>query len=49
MGTSSIIFVIIYILFIAPYTPYEVNVSAATIAGIGEPLQKVFFIKETGK
>ena len=39
----------IYILFIDPYTPYEVNVSAVTDAGIGEPLYKVFFTKEIGK
>ena len=39
----------IYILFIAPYIPYEVNVSAVSIAGIGKPLHKVFFILETGK
>ena len=45
----KIIFLMIYILFIDPYTPYEVNVSAVTIAGIGEPLHKVFFTKETGK
>ena len=38
----------IYIPFIAPYTPYGVNISAVTIAGIGEPLHKVFFTKETG-
>ena len=42
-------FFIIYILFIAPYTPYEVNISAVTIAGIGKPLHKVFFTKERGK
>ena len=39
----------IYILYIGPYTPYEVGVSAVTIAGIGVPLHKVFFTKETGK
>ena len=39
----------IYKLFIDPYIPYEVSVSAATIAGIGERLQKVFFTQETGK
>ena len=49
MVTSLIIFFVIYILNIAPYTPYEVSVSAVNIAGIGEPLHKVFFTKETGK
>ena len=39
----------IYILLIDPYTPYEVNISAVTIAGIGEPLHKIFFIQERGK
>ena len=39
----------IYILFIDPYTPYEVNVSAVNIAGIGKPLHKVFFTQERGK
>ena len=39
----------IYVLFIDPYTPYEVTVSAVTIAGTGEPLHKVFFIQERGK
>ena len=32
-----------------PYTPYEVNVSAVNVAGIGEPLDKIFFTQETGK
>ena len=44
-----IVFLTIYTLFIDPYTPYEINVSAVTIAGMGEPLHKVFFTKETGK
>ena len=37
------------ILFLDPYTPYEVTVSAVTIAGIGERLHKIFFIQERGK
>ena len=33
---------------IDPYTPYEVNVSAVTVAGIGESSHEIFFTKETG-
>ena len=33
---------------IDPYTPYEVNISAVTIAGTGKALHKVFFTQETG-
>ena len=35
-------------LFIDFYTPYEVNVSAVIIAGIGESLHKIFFTKLAG-
>ena len=40
-------FIYIYI-YIDPYTPYKVSVSAVTEAGIGKSLYKTFFIKETG-
>ena len=31
-----------------PYIPYEVNISAVTIAGSGHALSEVFFTQETG-
>ena len=37
----------VFILFIEPYVPYLVDITAATIIGKGEISQKTFFTLET--
>ena len=38
---------IVFILFIEPYVPYLVDITAATIIGKGEISQQTFFTLET--
>ena len=38
----------LYIHYLDPYIPYEVNVYAVTMAGAGKSSHEIFFTMETG-